>query len=228
MAQRTVKSIVTAAALSALAIPAHAVTQTVEFDFRTTTPSAEAPSYSFSSGGLGLTVRAGQAASGVLAIGMDNARVTEAARGLGALRDGESAGPIGAVNGRGGRDGLVFDFDKSVSVQNIWFGRIGSDWAGEEFRFFAPNAGGDLAAASGAIGIPNGGTFVNYMLSGAAAAWSGDVFGLAATDFNDSWRVAGMKVSFESITANPIPAPAGLLLGALGLLAYSLRARKPA
>ncbi|SET42546.1 hypothetical protein SAMN05216200_104168 [Oceanicella actignis] len=205
-----------AAAVGLAALSGGARAATVDLDFRLPAGSSElgrADSVSFAQGSLALTVTAGVQAFGRI---WPWAQVTRARSGLGvrnAFMDG------GQIDGRIGRDLLIFSFDRAVRIEGVGFARVDSD---DDAALFVEGGTGALERAA-VFDLPSGGWLSTLTLD---PAWFGDLFGIGAAGWNDDFRISGLRVSFEDgISATPGPGPFGLILAALGALALALRGR---
>jgi hypothetical protein len=197
------------------AAPAQAVTGNILFDFRGGF-SLGASSFSYSQGGVDLTVTAGTADGG----GVDGgAKVTKGLLGLGVkswLLDQQT------VDGLGDKDVLIFAANKNVKVHELWFAKQDGFFSGDQFKLYDEGASG-LQTASGAINVPSTGGLLKISQYVLGTPLAGDLFGVGATDHDDNWRLAKLSLSVV-----PGPAPILLLLGAFGALAVTLRGRKAA
>ena len=203
-----------AIALMAAAGTAQAVT--ADFDFRTAW-RGQAETFEYTSGGATLTVGAGLARGfGIEDVG---ARVTRNTEGLGVRN---SWFDRSLLDGAFGLDALTFSFDRTVTVEAIRFTYADRN---DDAMIYVADAGGELEA-SRVIDIPRSGWLTTLPFD---PLWTGDLFGIGATGWNDEFRIAGMRVSFgEAVSAVSGPGPLGLLLGGFGVLALSLARRRSA
>lgn len=213
--------ILAALAFALAALPAAALALTVDFDFRRAQGQgySESSSLSFTdaNSGLTLTVGAGtQQGSGVNAGGM----VTRLSDGLGVRRAWYDR-PL--LDGLLGRDVLTFSFDRAVRIEGVRFAGVDGN---DDARIFARGGNGGLTA-SGVIDLPGSGTLTTLASD---SRWFGDLFGIGAPGWDDEFRIAGLRVSFEdigdTISTTPLPGPLALLLGGFAALAASLGLRR--
>ncbi len=201
------------------AAPAQAVTGSIVFDFRVPLLSSSLgeTSFSYSQGGVDLTVTAGSASGG--GVTTSGERVTTAPLGLGVR-----SGTIDqlTVDGFRSLDVLKIASSKKVRINELWFGRQDGFFSSDQFQLYDEGASG-LQAASGAITVPSTGGLLQIAKYTLGSPLTGDLFGVGATDADDNWRLAKL-----SLSAVPGPAPVLLLLGAFGALAMTLRGRKAA
>ncbi len=177
---------------------------TIDFDFRGN--GGLAPSYTFTQSGVSVTATAASFTGTGDVSTSPHYKVGQYWGGLGMSRKWDNSHE---VDGKYGNDLIVFDFDRTVTLESVSFTHVDRD---DGFSFFF-DAGADGSLDSDNLGfnvdIPESGTY------SFAKVWTGDLFGIGAYDgtiFNtDDFKISGISVSV-------VPLPAALPLFGAGLL----------
>ena len=123
------------------------------------------------------------------------------------------------IDGKGWNERVLFAFAQNVTIKSVNFNYVSRDddfafWVGEDWN---------SALINGGIDIPDNNT---YEFDG---TWTDSYFAIGAIASNDDFKITGLSIDYEPISAAPVPEPTTMVLfgtGLAGLVAVSRRKQK--
>lgn len=202
------------AALAALAGSAEAATVT----FTSAAATAVSGGFSFTSGGITVTITAGlfaDDAAGKVTPGQLNARPKVYSPGVGISHDGDSDHTI---DGAGNNEALILTFSQNVLIDSIGFGYFDGD---DDYDFFFDsNSDGVLNRVLNNVDIPDAGVSNLSALFLQPGRW----FAIGADGSDDSFKLK--SISFRAAPVVPVPAAFPLFVAGLAAFGFASRRRK--
>lgn len=208
------KAIAICAAAAAFAGSAEAATITFASAAATAVPGG----FSFSSGGITVTLTAGlfvDDAVGNVTPGQLNAQPKIYSPGVGVSHNGDDDHTI---DGAGNNEAVILTFSQNVIIDQITFGYFDGD---DDYDFFFDsNSDGVLNRVLNNIDIPNSGVSNLAALFLQPGRW----FAIGADGSDDSFKLKA--ISFRAAPVVPIPAALPLFAAGLAGLGFAARRRR--